>query len=78
MHAEYLQRVKDSGTKLILGIGSGGVAWIDSDEAFSRLVNNAALRQRFAITVAKWVSEKDFDGVDISWLMPHCWWHGKM
>ena len=53
-------------------IAIGG--WNDSaDKKYSRLVNDAAARQRFINGALAFIEEHNFDGLDLDWEYPRCW-----
>ena len=71
----YVTEHSGNQTLLLLGVGSGGIDW--DDESFSRMVNDRDAREAFVDSALSLLLELEFDGLDINWLMPKCWKHGK-
>ncbi|OXA59868.1 putative chitinase 3 [Folsomia candida] len=56
--------------KVLLGLGG----WSDSgDDKYSILANNAEYRRKFSVETAKYLKDKNFDGLSVDWHYPKCW-----
>ena len=62
--------LKRYGVKVLIALGG----WNDSaGNKYSRLVNDAAARQRFISNVIQFMEQHNFDGLDLDWEYPRCW-----
>ena len=62
--------LKRYGVKVLIALGG----WNDSaGNKYSRLVNDAASRQRFISNVIQFMEQHNFDGLDLDWEYPRCW-----
>ena len=61
---------KAQGVKVMIALGG----WTDSSsDKYSRLVNDAAARQKFITNVVNFIEEHNFDGLDLDWEFTRCW-----
>lgn len=61
---------KKKGVKVTVAIGG----WNDSaGDKYSRLVRDAAARDRFIKHVTEFIEKYNFDGLDLDWEYPVCW-----
>ena len=62
--------LKSKGKKVLLAIGG----WNDSKgDKYSRMVNNKSSRKTFISHVVNFLTENDFNGLDLDWEYPKCW-----
>ena len=73
IYLEFYEKVtslKQYGVKVLIALGG----WNDSaGNKYSRLVNDAAARQRFITSVLQFIEQHNFDGLDLDWEYPRCW-----
>lgn len=67
---ERVVELKRKGKKVTVAIGG----WNDSaGDKYSRLVRNAAARNKFIANVLQFIEKYGFDGLDLDWEYPVCW-----
>ena len=62
--------LKRNDKKVLLAIGG----WNDSKgDKYSRMVNSKPNRKAFINHIVKFLTENNFDGLDLDWEYPKCW-----
>nr|XP_023029162.1 probable chitinase 10 isoform X1 [Leptinotarsa decemlineata] len=67
---EKVTALRAKGIKVLIAIGG----WNDSaGDKYSKLVNSPSARRRFIAHVVDFITEHNFDGLDLDWEYPKCW-----